>query len=302
MSNALIESDLIRATWFGDPGRRKTTQMMDMANHGPVVVFDPEKRLKRGVLKRNGINVENITPYDGPFEYRAVMDFLHALQTDVMADRRPLYGIALDAVTEAQRVFTMAVVDKNVAGAYAKGMELNEWDIEGDDYTAVAEQMRRVFRAIRDIPVHMGLTALLRRDTDKLTGQVRIGPSVSPSVQRDLQAAMDLVLYCNVEEVAGYEEGSALTRAHDQYDCKDAFGVLPRKLIDPTFTRVKAYIDGELTSATDEVQQAAKARRTEGKPTETPPVTPEAEAAAAAAAKNKAPKADASNNTPVSGT
>lgn len=259
---SVLAGDLVRALWYGDPGMGKTTDMMTLANHGIVVGFDPEKRLKKSALKRRGIKVENVDLQTGPHNYATCRDYIANVAKRI-EDGEPIVAFAWDSITETQKLFLMAAVDSGVKTAEAKGMERNEWRTFQEDYGDVAEQIRRLIRQVRDLPVHFGMTGLAKRDQDE-EGAVRVACSVTPALLKDVQAAMDFIVYKKMEEVVGAEEFFGICRPTGKFDAKDAFGVLPRRLVDPTFERILAYVNEEITPKTDAVQKAAAARRRDG--------------------------------------
>lgn len=261
-AKACLDIDRTVALWYGDPGAGKTTDMLTLANHGIVVGFDPEKRLKKSALKRRGIDVANVQLHTGPHNYGSCRDYI-AKVAERVENGEPIVGFAWDAITESQKLFLMASVDSGVKTAEAKGMERNEWRTFQEDYGDVAEQIRRLIRQIRDMPIHIGMTALAKRDQDE-EGAVRVTASVTPALLKDVQAAMDFIIFKKVEEVAGTEEYFGVCRPTGKFDAKDAYGVLPRRLVDPTFERILGYVSEELTPKSDAVQRAAAERRRNG--------------------------------------
>jgi hypothetical protein len=65
-------------------------------------------------------------------------------------------------------------------------------------------------------------------------------------------------------------EITGLTRPEGRFTAKDRFGLLPKRLINPTADRVIGYLDGDLVRERDPLQKAARARRTGQPATATP--------------------------------
>lgn len=256
-------TDLVRAMWTGDAGKGKTYDMAHMAKLGHVVIIDAEKRLKKGPLVRAGVPLENIEPrlctVDEPLSYKSIMDLGEELRGRIMSGEE-IYGVIWDSATEIHRVLLGDLVGRAVIQAERAGKERDEWKTYQEDYGDMTEQMRKIIRKYRDLPVHFAMSTLAKRDQDE-EGGVRVSPALTPAVLRDYVGYMDIVINKRVEIVNGQDEYSGYTRPTGRFEAKDAFGVLPRILVNPTFDRVMGYVDGTLNRETDPIQLAAKAAR-----------------------------------------
>jgi hypothetical protein len=242
--------DLVRALWYGDPGKGKTTAMCTLANLGKVVLWDAENRLKQSALRRAGVNVDNIERVTA-VSYREMSDRL-----DAMADRDDLLGVLFDGGTELTRVLVQHLVDEGVRTAARKGMERSEWRTYQDDYGDATEQMRRLLRKAFRLDCHFGMTCLAQRTTDETKG-VRVSPQFTPAIARDVNSSMDIVGYLRVDEVGDDIVRSALFEPVGPFEAKDTFGVLPRRLANPTFERILRYVYEDLNAESDPEQQRA---------------------------------------------
>lgn len=250
--NEPSDRDIVRALWYGDPGVGKTTAMLTLANTGKVLVWDAENRLKRSALRRAGVKVENIERVTDVtyVEVAAVLDGLRD-QPDP-----ELVGVCFDGATEMVRVMVQHLVDQGVKTAAKKGFERSEWRTYVEDYGDVAEQFRRLLRKALRLPVHFGMTTLALRGEDE-NKRIRISPQLTPAVARDVNSAMDVISFLRVDEVGDGVLRSGLFAPGGQHDAKDTFGVLPRRLANPTFERILRYVNEELDSETDTEQEAA---------------------------------------------
>lgn len=269
------QTDVIRMMYYADPGKGKTTAMAHMAKLGRIIFIDAENRLKAAPLKRLGVPIENIEPHKD-ISYGSLEQLSFSIRERLDAGE-PIVGLCWDSATETARAFTQSLVDRGVASASRAGKERDPWSTELKDWGDMTEQMRRTIRRFRDLPIHLAISCLANRDTDE-EGAVRIAPALTPAALRDFMGYMDLVLHCRMELVSDQEEYSAQCRPFGRWEAKDSFGVMPRILVNPTFDRVLAYVNGELTSAKDPVQLEAKRRRSEHAPT--PMDEPPAEQAA----------------------
>lgn len=250
--------DLVRSLWYGDPGVGKTTCMVALARVGKVVVVDPEKRLKRSALRRAGIPVDNIHHHTD-VSYDGMNGLADRLEKALERGKR-YAGVCWDAATESQRLFIMQQVDSGVAEAASKGMERSSFRIYQDDYGDVGEMMRRVLRRFTALPLHLGMTALAKEDKDN-NGAKTVTPSLTPAVWRDIAAAFDIIGHVTNEEVGNDIQRMSLTQPIGVFAAKETFGILPRRLVDPTFDRILAYVAEEIAVKTDPIQQAAIAAR-----------------------------------------
>jgi hypothetical protein len=253
------QAEVIRVMWYSDPGKGKSTNIASMAKLGRYIHIDPEKRLKAAPLRRLGIPVENIEPFtDVSYEKLEQLSFDVA---ERLSKGEEIVGIGWDAAGETARQFTQTLVDKAVVRANAANKpRLNPYSTEIGDYGDMTEQMRRILRRFRDLNIHLAIAAHVDRSTDE-EGGVLVAPAFTPAVYKDMMGYMDLVMHCRVELIEGEEEYSALCRHGGRWITKDALGVMPRVLINPTFDRVMQYVNGTLTSKNDPIQQAGKAAR-----------------------------------------
>ena len=252
-------TDVVRAMYYSDPGKGKTTNIASMAHLGHYIHIDAERRLKAGPLRRLGIPVENIEPFTN-----TTYEGLEQLAFDVqerLDKGEKIVGIGWDAAGENARQFTQTLVDKAVIRANAANKpRINPFSTEIGDYGDMTEQMRRILRRFRDLNIHLVIAAHVDRTQDE-EGGVLVAPAFTPAVYKDMMGYMDLVMHCRVELIEGEEEYSALCRHGGRWITKDALGVMPRVLVNPTFDRVLQYVNGTLTSKNDPVQAAAKAAR-----------------------------------------
>jgi hypothetical protein len=142
------------------------------------------------------------------------------------------------------------------------GDMLNEHFIDLSDYGVMTSQMVELIKLWHDIPMHFAVTALLRRDKDD-DGKVLYRPAVTPALRNELQGVMDVVCITTVDEMAdgGADEYRGLFAPAGKYRGKDREGVLPKRLIDPTFERVWDYVTEKTDVEQDQVMQEARGRR-----------------------------------------
>lgn len=272
MLKSLDETEeYVNVLYFGDPGSGKTTDTMDMARLGRVIVVDAEAGIKKRPLQRLGIPTSNIFPYT----VRSYKD-MDALYWKVKAqlDENPgsIAGVAFDSVTEIQKVLIESIIkerqDKLHAAAARGGFEVktDEFEVDRDEYGKMTEQLRRVTRRFRDLPCHTAFVCLAKRDVDKEgTGEIVYRPALTPAFANDLAGYVDIVAYVQQSDgdPADLSRFTAVTRPLGKFRGKDRFGATPEIMPNPTFTRILDYVladDPEEHAAKDEFVQARLAR------------------------------------------
>lgn len=260
--------DYVKAIFWGREGSSKTTSASHAANLGRVLVINAEGGLKTTALKNQGVNTDNIAVWPNPQDPDAKIthsnleQIYYQIKADLIKDPESWFAVVIDSVTEVADALVGVVsdvrVNRTMTRAEQQGIELDDnvrWDTDRNDYGVMAKQFRDLLRKFRDLPCHLILTALERRDVDNDTGQTTYGPAVSPGIQKDVLGYMDLVLY--FKEATADEKDTpgkpyrAVTHRAGTRRSKDRYGMLPQVLNEPTFPRVLGYLDGSITAETD---------------------------------------------------
>jgi hypothetical protein len=249
------EKEVVRVLYYGDPGKAKTTNAAAMSKLGRVIYIDAERGAKPTALANQGAVLENIEPYK-LISYAALLDLAWETKSRV-EDGEPIVGVVWDSLTATLPYFLDDLVKAAVAKAQRTGTQRDSWVTQMDDYGAMTGQIREVFRLLRDLPIHLALTAHSRRDTDE-EGKVRVLPAVTPALQNDLMAFTDLVIHVRANQYGDKVLFSGVTQPVGKFEAKDRFGVFPVNLATPTFDRLVAYVEGELEAETDPVQLEAR--------------------------------------------
>lgn len=286
------ENELLRVCLYGEWGSGKTTSAAHAAILGSVRHVDSELRLKAGPLRRLGVPVDQIEPFrDISFaalkaDIELVRENLYDAENsdwdatsgvskhangfrspEVVAELErddptgpPTHWAAYvhDSVTEITKTLLDDVIARNVGEARRRAakrgeeVKINPFQVDVDYYGEVVQEYRTIMREMRNLDCHLVFTAQERRDTDKDDGSVRVGPGTLPAIQAEIMG------YCDVV-IRTYRQGRhhlGLTEPGTKYMAKDAFGVLPPIMVNPTVDRIVAYMREELTIDTDPIQQA----------------------------------------------
>ncbi|XAO35654.1 RecA-like DNA recombinase [Microbacterium phage FireCastle] len=270
----------LNVLYWGREGSGKTIDLAAATQLGRVLYINAEGGLKKRALLSNGVNTSNLVVFPRPgaeLTFDSMEQALFRVKSDLMSDPKSWFLIAVDSVTELATAFTEDVSDETFEKNRKKNSDwkpgLNDqFFTDRSDYGVSTKMIRKLVRMMRDLPVHVALTALERRDVDEDTSKVAYGPAVGPALQTSLLGYVDVVLYTKAaDEDRPYFR--AQTKKVGTARAKDRLGILPTVLVDPTFPRVVAYNEGTLSEETDPVQEilkqeppkaAPKTRRTTG--------------------------------------
>lgn len=266
------QRELVNVLYYGDGGTGKTTALASMANLGRVFYVDAEAGVKRRPLEDLGVNVANIELFDvDRISFSKLEDAHEQLLSELTDDPDSWAGVVWDSGTEIYQAFLEHAVDRRVekalrverSGRSVSELMTDRFFTDRDDYGYMSSQIRNLLRRFRDLPCHFGTAFLERRDQDAKTGEVRIGPSISPALQSDVVGWHDIV--CRTTYDAGADVWLGTFRPEGVRQGKDRYGAMPPKLVDPSFERLVGYITGEIEPDQDPRQTAwADAMRGEG--------------------------------------
>jgi hypothetical protein len=125
------------------------------------------------------------------------------------------------------------------------------------EWGKLGEQMRRVIRRFRDLPMHTVFTALLDESEDK-KGRMKKNPMLSGKLKKEVAGFMDIVLFVyakhvRVNPLTGELDQDAdealhrfvLSSSTDEFVCKDRSSRMPEVMLDPTMFKIHTLIQGE---------------------------------------------------------
>jgi len=195
-------------------------------------------------------------------------------------DQDPIFGkfktIIVDSATELQAM----VLDHVVQEAVSKNSKRDDIDdIWVDDYGTMTSKMKRMFRAWRDMPRNLIMTALVSTDKDRATQRVtEVRPGLTAGLCRSVMGYVDFVWYLYQHEGTRF----VLTRATGLFKAKTR-GVpfseaLGQSYPNPNLTEIyrlmqRTMRDGEQVLPPSQEESLPEIPREE----ETEPVTTEGE-------------------------
>lgn len=266
--------DFAKVLYYGPWGSGKTTALAHMAKLGRVIWINAEGGIKRRPLERVfQLPLENIELHPrggGRVSYRVLEDLFWEVKAR-LEDGEPIAGVTFDSTTDIYKTFLEDVRDEQYAKLAAKAeasgqeLELSPFFTDRSAYGEETEMMRKIIRRFRDLPCHFALSALVREDEDQSTKEESYGPALNPALQTDVLGWMDVVCRTSIEDAP--DGGDDLYFGSFRYEgikvAKDRYKVLPKKLPNPTFDRLVAYLNDDLTVDTDPDVAAVRQRRAE---------------------------------------
>ena len=228
------QTTYVNVLYYGEPGSGKTTSAAGLARVGKVVYVDAESGLKRQPLEALGVPIENIELH-GEISFAALEALRRQLGADLSQDPEAYAGVVLDSLSEIQR----ALIEQDAPGRFR---------LTQNDYGENTQKLRLLLRHFRDLPCSSAFITHVRRDEDD-DGEVHFGPALTPAVAGDLLGFVDTVCYCRTIPRAGLEEPDYIGsfRPGRKFVAKDRFGLVPPRLINPTFDRILDYVRGRYT-------------------------------------------------------
>jgi hypothetical protein len=257
------QTDLVKVVYYGESGTGKTTALAGFARLGKVLFVNAESGVKQKPLRKLGIPVENIEVFDD-ITFEALEQLYFDLKGELHDDPEAYAAVVLDSITEIQKKMMESVMADAILKAERKGVERDRFAAYTEDWGQLTGMTRGLIRGFRDLPCHVGFSALARRDQDD-DGVVVYGPDMTPKVQGDLKGYVDVGCYLRVQNATSggeKEEYTGVFRPVGKFWAKDRFNSLPRVLMDPSADRVYDYVTGKYDART--TAKAAKDGITDG--------------------------------------
>lgn len=124
------------------------------------------------------------------------------------------------------------------------------------DYGKNTQQLRKLVRAFRDLPMNVVFTCLASERKDETDGSVKVMPDLTPKLASDVMGYVDVVGYMFVSEEKGVRK--LLTQPKGKYMAKDRSGKLGTGLLEPTMFHVFNKITDGVVEVPEYIDQIIK--------------------------------------------
>lgn len=216
---------------YGNPGVGKTVLLGSadaIPAMRPVLIIDVEG----GTYSLNNtypdVEVVRVKTWD---ELQELYNVLHA-------GDHPYRTIGLDSITEIQKFSMYQIMQDVVAKEPSRDPDIpsvREWGKS-------IEQIRKLVRAFRDLPLNVIFTALVKTEKDNKTGNTYTKPYLPGKLADEVAGFLDIVSHMYVKDWE--EDGEKvrkrllLTGATEYIVAKDRSGKLPLLLEEPTMSAI----------------------------------------------------------------
>lgn len=235
--------DYINVLFYGASGVGKTVlagSADEVPDMRPVLMIDVEGGTLSLKNTHPDVNVVRVQSWD---DMQKVYDALYRGDHDYKT-------VILDSLTEIQK-FSMYNI--------MKGLMQSDPDRDPDvpgmrEWGKNIEQIRRLVRAFRDLPMHTIFTALVAIDKDAKTGVMQARPSLSGKLSGEVAGYVDIVAYLYTKVSDAHVRRLLLTAATDRQIAKDRSGRLPQVIENPTMDLLNQYVNGTVTAEEKETE------------------------------------------------
>lgn len=146
--------------------------------------------------------------------------------------------VIIDSLTELQKVSMEGILNDVNNGMYLTSEipQIQEWNIN-------IEQVRKVVRRFRDLPLNTIFTALVNSEKNQTKGYITNKPMLSGKVKDEVAAFLDIVAFYTVKEVEGKSVRVLQTASTETTVAKDRSSKLPAIIEDPTMEKIFNYLN-----------------------------------------------------------
>jgi phage nucleotide-binding protein len=221
----------INALWYGNPGAGKTV----LAGSADAV---PELRPVLFIDVEGGtLSIRERYPEVDVIRVQTWGD-MQRLYDDLYDGKYDYKTIVLDSLTEIQKFSMYSIMEAVVLDNPDRDSEVPAIR----DWGKNIEQIRRLVRAFRDLPMHTIITALAATEKDSKTGTIVTRPSLSGKLAMEVGGFVDIVGYLYTKAVDDNVMRLLLTTGTDRQVAKDRSDTLPTILEAPDMTKLYNHI------------------------------------------------------------
>ena len=228
--------EFINMLVYGNPGVGKTVLAGSadaVPELRPVLILDVEGGTFSIRERYPDVDVVRVQTWP---DMQKVYDALYKMDHDYQT-------VVLDSLTEIQKFSMYRIMTKVLEEHPDRDPEvpsIREWGKN-------IEQIRRLVRAFRDLPMNVVFTALAATDKDNKTGLVTTRPSLSGKLAMEVGGFVDILLYMYIKRVEDDNQRLLLSAGTEGQIAKDRSDNLPPVIINPDMQTVYDHIFKEIT-------------------------------------------------------
>lgn len=219
---------------FGDYGSGKTTfsgSAAELEDLSPVLFLDIEGGTLSLKDLYTGIDVIRVT------EPKQVTDAWKELRKG----QHNYKTVVIDSLTELHKLILRHIMVEVVSEH-----DHRDEDVPGmQEYLKATQQIRRICRRYRDLPLNTVVTALTMEEEDDKKKKKYTKINLSKKLAGEVGGFFDEVFYIYTKEVDGEEKRLLLTGRTEEIGGKDRTRTLPKVVESPDMKTVFEYFTGE---------------------------------------------------------
>lgn len=232
------EQDFLNILIFGESGVGKTvlaTSAAAVPSMAPVLVLNYEGGLLSAKQLADTIGIPK-----GALKTVRLNSFyeIEGVYNALREEDHPFRTVIIDSLTELQK----ASMDQIMTEVTRKDASRDKEIPAQRDWGKSLEQVRRIVRGYRDLPMHTIYTALAKEDKDEITGEVKVRPDLPGKLAGQVAQFMDEVFYMFSTMDTKDEEDiivrKILTANLGKYSGKDRSGRLSTFVEDPSMKKL----------------------------------------------------------------